>query len=173
MIICISGLASSGKSLLAKNLKIKLESEGNKVFHCNSDIIAKKILDHKYDFNNNDFDYSQEDLLTIYKTMYTMFEDILALNPNAIIITDGMYRKASQRLMLKLIAVKLNIDFKLIYIDVNPTTAKKRITKRIKQGGHGGWVDPSEYEFYFGKDVVKLNNNGSKDLLLRYVNCFV
>ena len=164
-LICITGLAGSGKTTLANELESQLIKLNKKVLHLTSDNVGEHLFSEKYLQMLNDIsvDYSSEELKTIYNGLYMAFEQILKNSPETIIITDGMYRKASMRLMLRIIAAKLDLPFHLIKVETDVDSAKNRLGLRSKDGGIGGWVDPLEYEEPKDKDLIKISNNTSLD----------
>jgi predicted kinase len=166
MIICITGLAGSGKTTIADFLEGQLKSLNYTVFHFTSDWIAQKIFASKYsNLENLDVDYTNEELDCIYNTLFMLFEQILLANPNVIIITDGMYRKTSYRLILQLIASRLQTKFILIKAETPIALSKQRLEKRKKLTGFGGWADPELYENPDYELALEVNNTkGFKEL---------
>lgn len=165
MIICISGLAGSGKTTVAHLIEENLSKKNVLVKRLNSDMIADRIFIQKY-FNwiDRNIDYSTEELQTIYNTLFFVIEELFSVNKNLVVITDGMYRKTSQRLMLELIAQKLGIEFVLIKTEIDEKIAKERLLKRNSDGGLGGWVDPNEYEEP-ARNYMTISNNNTTDQL--------
>jgi len=172
MIICISGLAGSGKTTAASHIVKTLQSHNYKAFHYTSDFIGQSLYPQKYFqmLDDVNLDYSTEELTTIYNGLYLLIEQIFKVNPNSVIVTDGMYRKAAQRLLLRLIANRANSQFKLIKIETEPTLAKERLKERQKNGGHGGRVDPKSYEEPCDKDLIRVYNNKDKELFRKSID---
>jgi len=163
MIICISGLAGSGKTTATGIIKTYLVERNYTVRNYNSDKVAAQIYPEVYAniLNSLDSDYSNEELSTIYNCIYLLLAEAFTLNPNLVIITDGMYRKASQRLLLRNIAEKANLKFYLLKMEILESLALQRLKQRQVGGGHGGWVETIHYEEPYDKNLRKIPNNGN------------
>lgn len=174
MIICISGLPGSGKTTVAKQLIESFTKQGRQIFHVNSDLVANKILIKKYGFNaDRDIDYETEELNIIYSSMYSIIQNVLTYNKNVIVITDGMYRKNSQRILLEIVAQQTHVPFHFIKLDTSEKESKKRLERRFQLEGLGGWVDAREYEEVLSGDVIFISNNSNQIQLREKVERFV
>lgn len=171
MIICISGLSGAGKSTVATYLINHLNELNLPVFHINSDIVANKILVKKYGFNTErDVDYEKDELDIIYSSMFEFIRHTIRLNPEAIIITDGMYRKNSQRILLEVVAKQLDVPFHFIKVEANTKIAKKRLEQRFKDEGFGGRVEASKYEEVRREGIIIIKNNNNISTLKNNTN---
>lgn len=174
MIICVSGLSGAGKTTFVKGLTYYLNQVNLKYLHINSDMLSEKIYAEKYgNWLERDIDYTNEELSVIYASMFEVIKTAVSNNRKLIVITDGMYRKNSQRIVLEKIASDTQVPFIFVKIELDFKAAKKRIDKRLKEKGFGGWVDPAEYEDVQTSSTFFVRNNNSEIELKKKAKEFV
>lgn len=168
MIICITGLAGSGKTTVANILENKLKALNYKVLHITTDSVRENLF--KGEINDLSQDFSDDELKRSYNGLYFLCEEILKQNPETIIITDGTYRKTAQRLLLEVIAEKQSSKVVFIKVEVDANTAKSRLNERFKNGGLGGFVDPKDYEEPVNINLLKIKNDSNLNNLDKQID---
>lgn len=178
MIICITGLPGSGKSTVASLLQKELESQkGIVVHHYTTDWMRLKLFP---ELANNPFqhgrDFTPDELEKSYSGLCTLFEKELHSNKHLILLTDGTYRKESQRDVLRKVAERYGVPFALVKVEVREDTVLKRIQKRFEAGEGSGCESylsaKMQYEEPVG-DVRILNNTKSTGALKEAVKKLV
>lgn len=140
MIICITGLPGSGKSTVSKFLKEHFENNCVLVRHYTTDWMREKLYPElRHDDVKFDRDFTHDELARSYNGIFMLFDELLRVNKHLVIITDGTYRKRSQRDFLAKIAKRHGVQFYLILVLVkNKNIHIKRLNKRKqKRSGSG------------------------------------
>jgi predicted kinase len=134
MIILITGLPGSGKTLVASKL-LSILSKEYFVKQYNTDVIRKKLFfSSTEDKTRIDRDFTKEELIRTYNCLYFVIEEVLSCNPKTIIITDGTYRTLKQRMTVKQIAEEHNVPYLLVQVKTEENILIPRIEKRFSEG---------------------------------------
>ncbi|KKU56240.1 MAG: hypothetical protein UX77_C0002G0011 [Parcubacteria group bacterium GW2011_GWA1_47_11] len=139
MIICITGLPGSGKSAVAIALKQELEQKGRRVRHYTTDWMRLKLFPHlETDKSQLGRDFTPDELERSYNALYMLFGELLEADKTLVLLTDGTYRKESQRNSLRQIAARHSVPFALIRVVVDEDTMLARLQQRLEAGGGSG-----------------------------------
>jgi predicted kinase len=176
MLICTTGLPGSGKSTVADLLKEELERNGRKVRHYTSDWMRFKLFPKLVGNSaHRGRDFTQDELERSYNGLYLLFEELLSADPALVIITDGTYRKESQRNSLREIARRHKVPFVLIKVCVDEAVAIARLNERLAAGEGSG---PESYlsakaVYEELSNALVLKNNADKEALKKEVRILV
>lgn len=174
MIICITALPGSGKSLVAGMLKQEVETRGKRVRHYTTDWMRDKLFHLPEHERARDF--TPEELECVYNALYVLFEELLAADKTLVVVTDGTYRKESQRNALKEIAGRSGIRFVLVQIRADEHETMKRLDERLRNGQGSGPASyiaaKASYEEPKGR-VHIIDNDGTFEELKKNVSVLV
>ena len=180
-IICITGLPGSGKSTVADILTKTLKIRGINTLHYTSDWVRYKLYPKLLTDKNHYYrDFTQDELERSYNGLFMLIDELLKINPDLTIITDGTYRLESHRTRLKEISSRHKREYKIIKVAADEKKLIPRLEKRLKSKKGFGimnyfeakkvYEEPKEDIFYID------NNNNLKDLTSQideFVNIFL
>jgi len=176
MIICITGLPGSGKSTVADLLKEELERNVHRVRHYTSDWMRFRLFPELVgDSTQHGRDFTQNELERSYNGLYMLFEELLGADPSLVILTDGTYRKESQRKSLREIARRHGVPFILVKVYAEEKATLMRLRERLASGTGSG---PESYlstkaVYEDPLDAYQLENTGDKKALQGKVRALV
>ena len=178
MIICITGLPGTGKSMMAKLMKERLEKKGTQVFYYTTDWIRYRIYPELTgDRNKKDqpfLDFIPEQLERSYNGLYMLIEELVKANPRMAIITDGQFRKESQRARLVEIAKKYKTECLIVKAESEEDTILSRLEKRLERSEGAGPSNylavKDQYEEPLGDSVYRIQNGGNLEDLKKEVD---
>lgn len=132
MLICITGLPGSGKSAAAALLKQELEQKGRKIRHYTTDWMRLKLFPYlASDLAGLGRDFTPDELERSYNALYMLFGELFDTDKMLVLLTDGTYRKESQRDALRRIAAQHDVPFILIRIIADERTTLARLQRRL------------------------------------------
>src|SRR3989338_4702322 len=176
MIICITGLPGSGKSTIAVLLKQQLELKNHVVRHYTSDWMRLKLFPElAEDSTQHGRDFTSDELERSYNGLYMLFGELLDADPTLVILTDGTYRKESQRNILREIARRHNVPFILIKAYVTEEVTLARLNERLASNEGSG---PESYlsakaVYEEPSDALLLENTGGKKAMQEKISTII
>lgn len=175
MLICVTGLPASGKSSLTELIKSALQNKSIKISHYNLDWIRFKLFPElvgKPELRGRDF--TPDELERSYNGLYMLVDQVLASSKKQWIISDGTFRRHSQREALRKIAQENKIKFTLIWVQSKEDLIVPRSEKRVAIGKGAGpesyFSAKSQYESPEKENPIIITNNGSLEDLTIQVN---
>lgn len=169
MIICISGLPGTGKTTIANSIKKILKEKKIRFFHYTTDWIRYKLYPELLgDRESKDKifqDFTPDQLARSYNGLYMLIDQLLEANPQLVIITDGQFRKESQRVQLAEIAKKHETECFILKTEVEEKVILSRLEQRLETGKGSGKANylavKDQYEEPTGENLIVIKNNGN------------
>jgi predicted kinase len=164
MIICITGLPGSGKSSVAEQIEKICQEKQLTVLHYTTDWVRHwlfpSLVGNKEEMGR---DFTADELERSYNGLYMLFEQLIKSNPNLVLITDGTFRKESQRETLKMIAEKYESKFLLILVETEEEIAISRLNQRLndKKGAGPESYFAAKKQYEMPQEKIIINNNGT------------
>lgn len=170
MLICITGLAGSGKSEVAKKLVALLKLRGELVVHYSTDSIRHKLYPEvAVSDAEMGRDFTSDELKRVYNTLYFVAEEVLSVQ-DAHVVVEGTFRTLEQRQKLREIASRVESGFILVWIKADESVVLTRLEARLAEKKGAGpeaylsakaqYEEPTEAE-----DPIAIENNGSLESL--------
>jgi predicted kinase len=128
-IYVVFGLSGAGKSTTSKILQDRI---GGEVI--TSEGVVKNIFT-TFD-NSKDKDFTKEELVVGYNTMFLIAKYLLSNNIN--VILDGVFRSKKQRDRVESFAKELGVDVDFILVECEESVLKERIIKRFESKKQAG-----------------------------------
>lgn len=176
MIICITGFPGCGKSTVAELLKQELEQKGRTVRHYTTDWMRFKLFPELVE-NAAELgrDFTTDELERSYNGLFMLFEELIETDPALVIITDGTYRKESQRNSLREIARRHKVPFVLIRVTAGEDAIITRLDERLAKGAGSG---PESYRvaravYEEPSNAHSIDNTGDRTALQKGVKLIV
>jgi len=178
MIICITGLPGTGKSTVAKLIKERLEKKGVQVSRYTTDWMRYKLYPELTgDRNKKDqpfLDFTSEQLSRSYNSLYAVTEEVIKANPQLAVLTDGQFRKESQRARLVEIAQRNKNKCFIVKTEPEEKVILSRLKERLEKGEGAGPANylevKDQYEEPSKNSALFIKNNGNLEDLEKEVD---